>query len=173
MDTDRATDVLDGVTEDVHELYPDLELSGLPISGRVVRLARLIERLHEEQLRELGLTTADFDVIATMRRRARSGTMNVRELQPSTMLSSGGTTKRLDRLEAAGLLERLPDPNDRRGVLIRLTAQGLAIADQAIPAITLIDNEFVTGSIDSPKVRASVADGLRQMLIELESAEES
>jgi DNA-binding MarR family transcriptional regulator len=50
------------------------------------------------------------------------------------MLSSGGTTARLDRLEKAGLVTRVPSPTDRRGVLVRLTGRGREIIDQAVAA---------------------------------------
>jgi hypothetical protein len=120
MATETDThDVVDGIVDDVFALYPGIEVSGLPITGRVMRLARYLEALREQWLGEFGLTVPDFDVLATMRRTAGNTATNVRELQRSMMLSSGGTTKRLDRLERAGLIERLPDPNDRRGVLIR------------------------------------------------------
>ncbi len=48
------------------------------------------------------------------------------------MLSSGGITKRLDRLGEAGLVERRPDPNDRRGALVRLTRKGRVVIDRAL-----------------------------------------
>jgi DNA-binding MarR family transcriptional regulator len=171
MDTEHTADVLDGVVQDVRQLYEDLDVTGLPITGRVLRLARYFEVRREQQLERFGLTLADFDVLATMRRRARDGSMNVRDLRPSTMLSSGGTTKRLDRLENAGLIERAPDPNDRRGVLIRLTADGTVLIDQAIPAITVFENNLVDNAIETVELRTQVTDGLRLLLLDQERAE--
>lgn len=165
------SDVLDGVVQDVLDLYPDLEVNGLPITGRVLRLARFFERARGEELGRFGLTIADFDVLSTMRRRARDGSMNVRDLHPSTMLSSGGTTKRLDRLENVGLLERLPDPNDRRGVLIKLTPAGRELMDEVIPAITRFEAELVANSLPTERSRSRVADGLRQLLLDQEGSE--
>ena len=138
MDTNTTaeTDVLDGIVQDVHDLYPGMEVTGLPIIGRVLRLARYLEARREKQLDGYGLTVPDFDVLATMRRQAGDTAINIRTLQRSMMLSSGGTTKRLDRLEMAGHIERLPDPSDRRGVLIRLTSDGLALIDEILPAVT-------------------------------------
>lgn len=160
-----AHDVVDGIVQDVHDLYPGLDVNGLPVTGRVMRLARYLEALREQWLGGFGLTVPDFDVLASMRRTAGESAINVRDLQRSMMLSSGGTTKRLDRLERAGLIERLPDPNDRRGVLIKLTDTGLELIDRVIPAITQHESDLVMGAIGSSRDRDRVADGLRRMLL--------
>jgi DNA-binding MarR family transcriptional regulator len=161
---------VDEIVDDVREHFPDLEVTGLPIIGRILRLCRFLETRREEQLAQFGLTLGDFDMLATMRRRAADQPINIRELQRSLMLSSGGTTKRLDRLEAAGLIERLPDPTDRRGVLIGLSPAGRTVIDEAVPAITSYETSTVKAAIDSAAVRAAVEDGLRRMLIAQETA---
>ncbi|MEZ5217525.1 MAG: MarR family transcriptional regulator [Ilumatobacteraceae bacterium] len=121
------------------------------------------------ELARFGLTLGDFDMLATLRRRAVDEPIKIRDLQLSLMLSSGGTTKRLDRLEAAGLIERLPDPNDRRGTLITLSPKGLEMIDEAVPVITRYETAFVTGAIGSERNRAALENGLRQLLIAKES----
>ncbi len=175
MDVTSQTDALDEIVDDVREHFPDLEVTGLPITGRILRLCRFLETRREEHLAQFGLTLGDFDMLATMRRRAADQPVNIRQLQRSLMLSSGGTTKRLDRLEAAGYIERLPDPTDRRGVLIGLSPAGRAVIDGAIPAITRFETTMVKAAIGSATVRAAVEDGLRRMLIaqETTSAETS
>lgn len=171
MDTRTPeSDVIDGVVADVHDLYPELEVIGLPIVGRVLRLARYLEARRETQLGEYGLTVPDFDVLATMRRQAGPEAINIRDLQHSMMLSSGGTTKRLDRLQAAGHIERLPDPNDRRGVLIRLTPGGSALIDEILPAVTSAENDVVGDAVDAD-LGVLVADGLRRLLLAQERPE--
>jgi DNA-binding MarR family transcriptional regulator len=165
------TDVLDGIVQDLHDLYPRLDVTGLPIIGRVLRLARYLESRREAQLGQYGLTVPDFDVLATMRRQAGDKAINIRELQRSMMLSSGGTTKRLDRLEKAGHIERLPDPDDRRGVLIRLTSDGLALIDEILPAVTRAENDVVSNAIDSDEERTRAADVLRRLLLAQEDLE--
>jgi DNA-binding MarR family transcriptional regulator len=164
------TDAVHQIVGDVRDLYPDLEVIGLGITGRIMRLAHYLEAGREEQLAEFDLTFPDFDVLATMRRRGGSDTIKVGTLQRWILLSSGGTTKRLDRLESRGLIERLRDPNDRRGVLIRLTTQGIALIDQAIPAITRFENDLVSKAIESEQQRSLVADGLRRLLVDQEKA---
>jgi DNA-binding MarR family transcriptional regulator len=165
-----ATDAVDEIVQDVHEIHPQLEVVGLPITGRVLRLAQFLTSRREEVLASFGLTVGDFDVLASLRRRAREGTVNVRDLQRWVMLSSGGMTKRLDRLERAGLLERLPDPADRRGVLIRLSPTGQDVIDRALPAITDFETVLVSQAITSPELRGQVEDGLRRLLVDQERA---
>jgi DNA-binding MarR family transcriptional regulator len=169
----RETDAMDEIVDEVRGWLPDVDVSGLPITGRILRLAHYLEAGREAELARFGLTLADFDMLATLRRRAVGEPIKIRDLQLSLMLSSGGTTKRLDRLESAGLIERLPDPNDRRGTLITLSSQGLDLIDEAVPVITRYETAVVTGAIGSERGRAAVENGLRQLLIAKESAAEA
>lgn len=164
MTQETPTDAIDDIVDDLHEHFPDLEPIGLPIVGRILRLAHHLEARREAQLEGFGITPADFDVLATLRRKASDAAINVRELQHSLMLSSGGMTKRLDRLETGGLLARTRDPNDRRGVLIALTADGRALIDRALRAVTNAESELVTAAIEAATARAQIVDGLRRLL---------
>ena len=161
---------MDEIVDEVRGWLPDVDVSGLPITGRILRLARYLEAGREAELAKFGLTLADFDMLATLRRRAAGEPIKIRDLQLSLMLSSGGMTKRLDRLESAGLIERLPDPNDRRGTLITLSPRGLDLIDEAVPVITRYETAVVTDAIGSERSRAVVGNGLRQLLIAKESA---
>jgi DNA-binding MarR family transcriptional regulator len=165
-----GTDAVDEVVSDVRRIWPEMEVAGLPITGRLLRLAQFVAAGREQRLAEFGLSVPDFDVLATIRRRVGAGTVNVRDLQHSMMLSSGGITKRLDRLETAGLVERRPDPADRRGVLISLTQAGAALIDEAIPAITTFETAMVSEAIASPQQRRQVEDGLRLLMLAHESS---
>jgi DNA-binding MarR family transcriptional regulator len=91
----------------------------------------------EPVYRAHGLEPGWHDVLATLRRTAEP--MRPTDLTGSMMLTSSGMTKRLDKLEHAGLIERRPDPGDRRGVLIALTAKGRALIDELTAAH--LDNE--------------------------------
>jgi DNA-binding MarR family transcriptional regulator len=165
VDEEVGTDAMDQVVNDLRGWRPDLDVIGLPITGRVLRLAQFLTTVREQQLAAFGLTVADFDVLASLRRRAGTGTVNVRDLQRATMLSSSGMTKRLDRLEASQLIERHPDPTDRRGVLIKLSPAGLDLIEEAIPAITVFESDLVSSAIGSDGERAQVEAGLRRLLI--------
>jgi DNA-binding MarR family transcriptional regulator len=167
---DDLTDTVDEIVNDMRQMRPDLEPLGLPITGRVLRLAQFLASRREEALAGFGLTVADFDVLASFRRRSGAGdALKVGDLQRSMMLSSGGMTKRLDRLEAVGLIVRGPDPSDRRGVLIQLSAAGVDVIDRALPAVTELESRLVASAIESPEARRHVEDGLRRLLVAQEA----
>ncbi len=156
-------DAIDQVVSDLRRWQPDLEVVGLPITGRVLRLAQYISLGREQRLAEFGLTVADFDVLATLRRRGGTDPVNVRELQHAMMLSSGGVTKRLDRLESARLIERHPDPTERRGVFIRLATRPRP--DRPCrDAVTVFENSAVGNAIGSDDERIQLENILRRML---------
>ena len=169
MSQTRDTDAVDEIVDEVRAWLPDIEVAGLPITGRILRLARYLEAGREAELARFGLTLGDFDLMATLRRRAVDDPIKIRDLQRSLMLSSGGMTKRLDRLEAAALIERHADPNDRRGTLISLTAAGLGLIDEAVPAITRYETAVVTSAVASASGRRALEAGLRQLLVAQEA----
>jgi DNA-binding MarR family transcriptional regulator len=158
-------DAVDRIVADVRRVRPDLHPDGLPIAARVLRLAEHLRVERERELALHGLSVGDFDVLASLRRRSESGPVKVRDLQRWTMLSSGGMTKRLDRLERLGHLRRLDDPADRRGVLIELTPQGLSIVDDALTSVTRLEAAAVTSALPSAASRCHVEEGLRRLLL--------
>jgi DNA-binding MarR family transcriptional regulator len=113
---------------------PDLETTAMAVFGRIFRLSKLAGDRMEQAYAPYGIGRPEFDVLATLRRSGAPYQLSPGELAASMMLSTGGTTARLDRLEKAGLIERLPSPNDRRSVLVRLTTRGFDIIDQAVGA---------------------------------------
>ena len=103
---------------------PELDHSPIGVVGRISRLARELEARLEPVYREHGLEPGWHDVLATLRRTGPPYRLRPSDFTGSLMLTSSGTTKRLDRLEQAGLIARTPDPADRRGVVITLTDEG-------------------------------------------------
>jgi DNA-binding MarR family transcriptional regulator len=112
---------------------PDLHALTMTVFGRLNEAA---ERVMREQVNPLfakaGLQPGEFDVLATLRRSGEPFMLSPTRLYEATMISSGGMTDRLDRLERAGLVERRPDPKDRRGKLIALTNAGRRLIDGTI-----------------------------------------
>ncbi len=104
----------------------------MALIGRLFRAVHLADRALAEGTANHGLRPGWFDLLAALRRAGRPYEMKPTELMEATMLSSGGITKRLDRLVEAGLVERRPDPDDRRGTLVRLTRKGRATIDRAL-----------------------------------------
>jgi DNA-binding MarR family transcriptional regulator len=113
---------------------PDLDRSSMAVVGRLERLAALLDDAFTPTLARFGITRGDFDVLATLRRSGKPFRLTPTALSRAMMISSGGTTKRVDRLEARGLLRRSPDPNDRRGVVVELTPRGVKLVDDAVEA---------------------------------------
>jgi DNA-binding MarR family transcriptional regulator len=112
---------------------PDLPALPMAVFGRLLDAAERVLRDHMNPLfAEAGLQPGEFDVLATLRRSGAPYMLSPTRLYEAAMISSGGMTNRLDRLERAGLVERRPDPNDRRGKLIALTNAGQRVIDETI-----------------------------------------
>jgi len=123
-------DLIDRMNEQWRAARPDLDPGPLEVVGRVIVLAQYLERSVNEALAAHGLTLGQFDILATLRRQP-DGRLTPTQLMRSVMLSSGGMTNRLDRLEEAGWIRREPDPEDRRGVVVGLTRKGRELIDAA------------------------------------------
>jgi len=112
---------------------PDLPSLPMALLGRLSEASERVLRDHLNPLfAEAGLQPGEFDVLATLRRSGDPYMLSPTRLYEAAMISSGGMTNRIDRLERAGLVERRPDPNDRRGKLIALTAAGKRVVDETI-----------------------------------------
>lgn len=160
-------DRLDEIVAQWRRERPDLNMSSLGLLGRLFRSAELADATLAERLAESDLQPGWFDVLAALRRAGSPYELNPGELGSAMMLSSGGVTKRIDRLADAGLVERRPDPGDRRGTLVRLTRRGKSLIDRAIAAHVANEDELVRSL--SPAERRSLDALLRKLLAGLES----
>ena len=112
---------------------PDLRALPMAIFGRLNEATERVMREHiNPLLARAGLQAGEFYVLATLRRSGEPYTLSPTQLYEAAMISSGGMTDRLDRLERAGLVIRRPDPRDRRGKLIVLTEPGKRLIDDAL-----------------------------------------
>ena len=118
---------------------PDLDVEPLEVLSRVSRLARHLDRARRLAFAEHSLEPWEFDVLTALRRAGTPYQLSPGQLLTQTLVTSGTMTNRIDRLTKKGLVERLPDPSDRRGVLVRLTDEGQDRADQALAG--LLDQE--------------------------------
>lgn len=111
---------------------PDLEIGPMEVLSRVTRLALHLDRARRRAFAEHELETGEFDVLTALRRAGPPYTLSPGSLLRETMVTSGTMTHRVDRLLTKGLVERLLDPDDRRGVLVRLTDTGKRRVDAAL-----------------------------------------
>jgi DNA-binding MarR family transcriptional regulator len=163
------TDGVDAILEQWHRERPDLDTSPIGVIGRISRLSREIERRLEPVYAASGLEPGWYDVLATLRRSGPPYRLRPTDFAATLMLTTSGTTKRLDRLEAAGHIAREPDPRDRRGVLITLTPQGRRLVDSAA-AKHLANERRILGGLTAAEQR-QLADLLRKLSIALPAQE--
>lgn len=145
---------------------PDLDVSSMGLLGRILRLARHIQRELERTLAAYDLTFATFDVLATLRRTGAPFALSPNDLLGTMMVSSGTLTNRIDQLEKAGLAQRTANPSDGRSVLIKLTPRGLAVIDAAM--IAYVATQARLSSPLSEIDKASLDAGLRTFLAHYE-----
>jgi DNA-binding MarR family transcriptional regulator len=158
-------DGVDLILEQWRRERPELDPSPIGVIGRISRLARELEQRLEPVYRAHGLEAGWYDVLATLRRSGPPYRVRPTDLMGALMLTSSGTTKRLDRLEQAGLITREPDPEDRRGTLIALTAAGRALVDGVTEAH--LDNEKQLLAALSDADQRRLADLLRALRLGL------
>ena len=129
-----SDDPIDRLIDQWRSARPDLDPAPMALFGRLFRAARAADRAVEAELAAHDLQPGWFDVLSALRRSGAPHRLSPGRLSAAVMLSTGGMTKRLDRMAEAGLLERSPDPGDRRGVLVGLTARGRRVVDAAVDA---------------------------------------
>ncbi|MFF3405987.1 MarR family winged helix-turn-helix transcriptional regulator [Streptomyces sp. NPDC002742] len=155
-------DPVDLIVEQWAVVRPDLDTTAMEVFGRVFRLARAMGDRMEQAYARYGISRGEFDVLATLRRSDAPHTLPPRRLSATLMLTTGGMTGRLDKLERAGLLRRSPDPHDRRGLQVTLTDEGLRLIDEAVGAGLAVQTAALS-ALDSGQA-AQLADLLRPLL---------
>ncbi len=163
----RARDAVDGMLEEWGRERPDLRLLPMGIVARLARLFAVGSRSVGLTLAEHGLNAGEFDVLASLRRAGSPHVLTPTQLARALMLSSGAMTNRLDRLEQAGLIERRDDPGDRRGILVGLTATGLARVDVAVSEHVASEAHFLAAL--SATEQHALAALLRKLLVSHET----
>jgi DNA-binding MarR family transcriptional regulator len=156
-------DEIDRIVEQWNREQPDLDVSPTHTLQRITRLSLLQGVSFAKVFAPYGISFGEYLVLAALRRAGPPYRMNPTRLFNSVILSSGAMTNRLDRLEGMGLVERQPDPTDRRGRLVALTDRGRALADAAL--IDHLENEErLLGALDDGE-REQLAGLLRKLLL--------
>ncbi|HEX2910554.1 MAG TPA: MarR family transcriptional regulator [Chloroflexia bacterium] len=159
-------DLVDRVTEQWARQRPELDFKAMAVVARLLRMSRLLDQQLQPAFSQFNLKVGEFDVLSSLRRAGEPYTLTPTELLETMLLSSGAMTNRLDRLERAGLVTRLPDPDDRRGVLIKLTEQGLKLVNQVVEVH--IANEKCLLSVLSDQEQEQLDNISRKLLASLE-----
>jgi DNA-binding MarR family transcriptional regulator len=160
------SDHLDAVEAQWRRERPGLDISALVLLGRLLRAAQLVDDALAGGLAGHGLQPGWFDLLAALRRAGVPYELNPTELTRTTLVSSAGMTKRIDRLVAEGFVERRPDPDDRRGTLVCLTRHGKRLIDEALE--THLANEERLLAPLSAAERSKLDTLLRKLLEGLE-----
>lgn len=168
-----STGTINGMRDEVDRLVeawqrerPDLQLDPMQVLSRVSRLGHHLDRARRASFTDHGVESWEFDVLAALRRAGAPYELSPGRLIKETLVTSGTMTNRVDRLVARGLVERLPDPHDRRGVLVRLTDEGRAKVDGALASLLDRERELL-GGLDAPAQRR-LAGLLRDLLAPFE-----
>lgn len=123
---------------------PDIDVRSMVALGRIGQLHNLLsQQILIPFFAEYGLQPGEFDVLATLTRSGPPYALTPTALYEDAMISSGSMTNRIDHLAAAGLVERRPNPKDKRGTLVMLTEQGRQLIHRMLPAYVNRQNEVL------------------------------
>ena len=129
-------DEVDRILSEWAAARPDLDIAPFSVFSRMTRITKHLDRTRVHAFERSGLASWEFDVLAVLRRGGAPFRQSPKVLVQQTMVSSGTMTNRIDRMVDRGLVQRLTDPNDGRGVLVEMTALGQTLVDAAMTRLT-------------------------------------
>jgi DNA-binding MarR family transcriptional regulator len=159
----RETRWVDDFSDAWAREYPDADdTSGMLLVTRLARLSILIESFQADTLQPFDLVPSDYAVLTLLRRVGPPYELAPTELYTALERSSGGMTKMLKRIEAMGLVERVPDPEDRRSNLVRLTDKGKVLEQNAFETFVARTHELLRAA--SPDDLGAINDAVHRLL---------
>lgn len=147
---------------------PDLDVSPLSSLSRVSRLAKHLDRARSDAFAAHDLEVWEFDVLAALRRQGEPFVASPGDLIRETLSTSGTMTNRINRLAERGLVLREPNPDDGRGVRVRLTEDGRSRVEAALADLLGFERQ-VLAPLD-PSERTELAAVLRRLLAPFEGS---
>jgi DNA-binding MarR family transcriptional regulator len=111
---------------------PDLDMRAFSLTLRITGLAMLIGRFGEQVAKKLGLRYSEMLLLHALRREGAPFVLRPTDILKLLKVTSGTVTYRVDRLEKLGVVRRIPDPEDRRSMMIQLTEAGMRLIDEAV-----------------------------------------
>ena len=163
---DRVQSVIDAQKRE----FPRLDYSAKAIAARLVRLGTVFIAAIEQVTSRFGLSANEYVILCVLRGSGRPFRLPPKHITPLMPLSSGGMTNILHELAARGLIERLPDPSDRRGVLIQMTPEAVKLIDQAIAAHVAEEHRMIAAL--APKERHALQKLLSKLLLAVDPVAE-
>ena len=137
-------DAIDRLQQQWRRERPDIDVSSIGVLSRVWRTARVLTRIRDAQLQELGTDAVTVDVLAELRRAGSPYRLTAGDLREISKISSGGVSQRLDRLERAGLVERSISDDDRRVIDVQLTDAGRELIDSVLTKLMVNDSAMLS-----------------------------
>src|SRR6478735_332638 len=163
---EEKQDAVDRIAEQWARERPDLDVGPMLVIGRLHRLAELLDQGLRPVFAEAGLGNGDFDVLASLRRTGAPYRLSPTQLAATTMVTSGAVTKRVDRLERQGLVERTVSADDARGRVVALTPEGREVQERLHPR-HLANEDQLLAALDESE-RHQLAGLLSKLLVSLE-----
>jgi len=155
-------DIVDKRIADWVGSLPGLDLEVEGIVERIQHLEKRIRKMLDDTLAEFGLNVGEWAVLGSLRRAGDPYRRSPGQLAKSFGLTTGAMTNRLDKLEAAELIRRLPDPDDRRGVIVELLPEGREVWERAVGAQSAKE-QFVASGLNE-RERKQLNSLLRRMV---------
>jgi DNA-binding MarR family transcriptional regulator len=162
-----AEDAVDKKLKIWADQLPELDLATEGIVGRIQHLEKRLRRSMEETLKEFELDYGQWVVLGALRSAGPPYRRSAGALAQVLDLTSGAMTSRLDRMESAGLVRRLPDPDDRRGVKIEITDKGSQVWEDAV-GVQAAKEQMVAGAL-SPKEKQQLSELLKRLVLAFEA----
>lgn len=159
-------DGIDRVVEAWRRERPDIDVSSIGIISRIWRVGRHLEKERKDRLAELGTDRVTIDVLAMLRRSGAPYRRTAGELTHSSLITSGGVSQRLDKLEKAGLITRHIHPEDRRRIEVQLTDAGVRLIDEVLA--DLMEHESKLLAVLSDGDKTDLRRALKVLLAEFE-----
>ena len=142
---------------------PEIDTSGKEITGRLMRLGEMAGERMNATIQRFGVKYPTYAILATLRASGPPYAMTPKTLQATLLVSSGGLSNQLARIEKQGFIQRVEDPSDGRGVRVELTPSGMALTEEAMPAQAATELAFVR--MLSEEERATLEQLLRKVLV--------
>ena len=159
----QLRDFVDSLEEEWKAQVPQLQTEPISVVARLVRMSYYVERRVAINLARYDLNRGEFEVLAVLTRNPEEN-ITPKILQTKILITSGGLSNRIRKLEEKGLLVRLPDPNDRRGVILKATEKGKEITLQAVKSHVEVERQIASGL--SPEEQRELASLLKRLILQ-------